>query len=216
MVAEARLKSKNLYKVELYLLKIMPMVIALAYLVNTVSSYFGVDIPILASIAGMSLIPLIFMYISSYVFKFCEYHRMFLHYIAVNDIINIYDWYIGISVTNRELFVLHMSITGISLFIILYLYVKSHKKLTNIDAGNSNITEGEAIEIVDNLRRFTDKEKRLSKYAACKYLNVSRATFDNYVRSGKLPRGEHEAGFKELSWNKKTLDEFIRRSKHEK
>lgn len=40
MVAEARLKSKNLYKVELYLLKIMPMVIALAYLVNTVSSYF--------------------------------------------------------------------------------------------------------------------------------------------------------------------------------
>ena len=65
MVAEARLKSKNLYKVELYLLKIMPMVIALAYLVNTVSSYFGVDIPILASIAGMSLIPLIFMYISS-------------------------------------------------------------------------------------------------------------------------------------------------------
>lgn len=96
------------------------MVIALAYLVNTVSSYFGVDIPILASIARMSLIPLIFMYISSYVFKFCEYHRMFLHYIAVNDIINIYDWYIGISVTNRELFVLHMSITGISLFIILY------------------------------------------------------------------------------------------------
>lgn len=52
------------------------MVIALAYLVNTVSSYFGVDIPILASIAGMSLIPLIFMYISSYVFKFCEYHIM--------------------------------------------------------------------------------------------------------------------------------------------
>lgn len=49
MAAEARLKSKNLYKVELYLLKIMPMVIALAYLVNTVSSYFGVDIPILAS-----------------------------------------------------------------------------------------------------------------------------------------------------------------------
>lgn len=90
------------------------------------------------------------------------------------------------------------------------------KIVDDIDAGNSNITEGEAIEIVDNLRRFTDKEKRLSKYAACKYLNVSGATFDNYVRSGKLPRGEHEAGFKELSWNKKTLDEFIRRSKHEK
>lgn len=83
----------------------------------------------------------------------------------------------------------------------------------DIDAGNSNITEGEAMEIVDSLKRFTDKEKRLSKYAACEYLNVSRATFDNYVREGYLPRGKHEAGFKELSWDRKTLDEFIRRNK---
>lgn len=56
------------------------MIIALAYLVNTVSSYLDIDLPILASIAGMSLIPLVFMYISSYVFRFCEYHRIFLHY----------------------------------------------------------------------------------------------------------------------------------------
>lgn len=66
------------------------------------------------------------------------------------------------------------------------------KIVDDIDAGNSNITEEEAIEIVDSLKRFTDKEKRLSKYAACEYLNVSRATFDNYVREGKLPRGKHE------------------------
>lgn len=104
------------------------MVIALAYLVNTVSSYFGIDIPILSNIAGMSLIPLIFMYVSSYVFRFCEYHRMFLHYIVINDTINIYDWYIGINITDRELFIIHMSITGILLFIILYLYVKSNKE----------------------------------------------------------------------------------------
>lgn len=87
------------------------------------------------------------------------------------------------------------------------------KIVDDIDAGNSNITEGEAMEIVDSLKRFTDKEKRLSKYAACEYLNVSRATFDNYVREGYLPRGKHEAGLKELSWDKKTLDEFIKRNK---
>jgi hypothetical protein len=131
---EAALKGKSLYKVELYLLKIMPMIIALAYLVNTVSSYLGIDLPILASIAGMSLIPLVFMYISSYVFRFCEYHRIFLHYIAINDIINIYDWYIGIDISDRDLFVLIMSIAGISLFLILYLYVRSHKKLVTEDS----------------------------------------------------------------------------------
>ena len=77
------------------------------------------------------------------------------------------------------------------------------KIVDNIDAGNSNITEEEAVKIVDSLKRFTDKEKRLSKYAACEHLNISRATFDNYVREGKLPRGKHEIGFKELSWSEK-------------
>ena len=67
------------------------------------------------------------------------------------------------------------------------------------------------MEIVDSLKRFTDKEKRLNKYAACEYLNVSRATFDNYVMEGKLPRGKHEVDFKELSWDKKTLDECIKK-----
>ena len=58
---------------------------------------------------------------------------------------------------------------------------------------------------------MTDREKRLSKYEACRYLNVSRATFDNYVRECKLPRGKHEAGFKELSWSRKDLDSFVQK-----
>lgn len=37
--------------------------------------------------------------------------------------------------------------------------------------------------------------------------------FDNYVREGKLPKGKHEIGFKELSWSKKDLDEFVRKSR---
>ena len=84
------------------------------------------------------------------------------------------------------------------------------KIIENIDAGNSNINEDEAIQIIDNLRRMTDKTVRLSKYQACQYLNVSRATFDNYVREGLIPKGKHQAGFKELSWSQKDLDEFIK------
>ena len=61
------------------------------------------------------------------------------------------------------------------------------------------------------MERLTDKEKRLSKYEAYRHLRISRATFDNYVREGKLPRGKKEAGFKELSWNRKDLDKFIQK-----
>ena len=87
------------------------------------------------------------------------------------------------------------------------------KLVDNIDAGNSNLTEDETIKLISVLKELTDRERRLSKYESCRYLNVSRATFDNYVRAGKLPRGEHIAGFKELSWSRKDLDEFIQKSK---
>ena len=88
------------------------------------------------------------------------------------------------------------------------------KIVDDIDAGNSNISEGEAIEIVDSLKRFTDKEKRLSKYAACEYLNVSRATFDNYVREGKLPRGKHENGASLVAINSKRGSSIIHEAEH--
>lgn len=88
------------------------------------------------------------------------------------------------------------------------------KIVDDIDAGNPNITEEEAVKLIGTLKELSDKERRLSKYAACEYLNVSRATFDNYVREGKLPKGKHEVGFKELSWSKKDLDEFVRKSRN--
>lgn len=85
------------------------------------------------------------------------------------------------------------------------------KIIENIDAGNSNISEEDAINTLKYIRELTDQDKRLSKYQACQYLNVSRATFDNYVREGKLPRGKKDAGFKELSWSKKELKNYIKR-----
>lgn len=90
------------------------------------------------------------------------------------------------------------------------------KIVDNIDSGNSNVDESEALQIVNVLQTFTDKTIKLSKYQACQYLNMSRATFDNYIREGKLPKGKKEAGFKELFWIKKELDEYINKSNYGK
>lgn len=87
------------------------------------------------------------------------------------------------------------------------------KIIQDIDAGNSNITEEEAIKFIPILQDLTNRDKRLSKYEACRYLNVSKSTFDNYVRASKLPRGKHQMGFKELSWSQKDLDKFIQEAK---
>ena len=82
--------------------------------------------------------------------------------------------------------------------------------INDIDCGISNITEDEAMDIIKIIKSYTDKTQRLSKYQACQKLNVSRATFDNLVREGVIPRGEKVIGFKELFWNEKTLDEVIK------
>lgn len=80
----------------------------------------------------------------------------------------------------------------------------------DIDAGNSNLTEEEALEVVEILKKYTRKDSPMSKYQAYMYLNISRATFDNLVREGKLPAGHKVAGFKELFWYKKDFDEYIK------
>lgn len=127
MAAEESLRSKHLYKMWLYLLKVIPMVMAFCYLLNSVLSYFDIDLVVLSYLSSCSILMVFYLYIASYLFRFCEYHRMFLHYIVVNTAINIYDVYIGIPLSDSEMLTLYMSITGVSLFIILYLYVKSHK-----------------------------------------------------------------------------------------
>lgn len=87
------------------------------------------------------------------------------------------------------------------------------KIVDDIDAGNSNITSEEAIELANTISVLANKDRRMSKYAACQYLNVSRATFDNYVKEGKLPKGKHDIGFKELSWSRRDLDNLINSTK---
>lgn len=87
--------------------------------------------------------------------------------------------------------------------------------VNDIDVGNTNINEEEMLEVLEVLNKITYKDSRLSKYQACQYLNISRATFDNYIREGKLPKGRKEAGFKELSWTKKDLDNFKKKSRND-
>ena len=116
--------NRLLYKVTVIVLKILLMLLAFITLLNSILSYFNIDLIILSYIGGVSLITILFIYVASYTFKFCEYHRIFLHYILVTWIINIIDLYIGIPINDLEYLCLQMIVAGISLFIILYFYLK--------------------------------------------------------------------------------------------
>ena len=128
MAVEESLRSKALYKIQLYMLKVIPMVMAFICLLNTTLSYFDIDVPVLSYIASNSILTIIFLYLSSYVFRFCAYHRMFMHYTTVTWVLNIVDTYIGIPIGDLPYLLIQLIIAGVSLFVILYLYVKHHKQ----------------------------------------------------------------------------------------
>jgi hypothetical protein len=124
--------SRVLYKAVIVAIKVIPILIATLFLIRSILSCIDVDVTWLSYLCGMSLIPLLFMYLVSYAFKFCTYHRMFLHYIVVNDTINYIDYYIGIPLQYHELLRLHIIIAGIFLLLIIYYHQKLKKEQRNI------------------------------------------------------------------------------------
>lgn len=125
MAVEGNL-SKVYYKIELFLLKIIPFILATVCFINTTLSYFNIDITFLSYLGGVSILPLIFLYLSSYVFKFCFYHRLPLYYITINLILNLIDEYIGIPLNNRQLYSIYVIITFIFITFLIYEHCKKN------------------------------------------------------------------------------------------
>lgn len=97
---------------------------ALFDIVHTSCSYFNIDAFIFTIFSGMSISTLILAYLLSYTFGYCRYHRIPLHYIVISNIVAIYDYYIGIPISDKALYCSYLVIFG--LFFIWY--VADYKK----------------------------------------------------------------------------------------
>lgn len=113
--------NKNLYKTTLYFLKIIPMLIALCDVLNMGLSFVGIECPVLSYIGGVSFITLMFLFLISYVFKFCVWHRMFLYYAVIINLLSTIDLYMEIPMSDKYLMMLHTTLFGIFLFCTLHL-----------------------------------------------------------------------------------------------
>lgn len=112
---------------------------------------------------------------------------MVLNYIVANKLIFMLDYLFVIPLSATGFIATTITLAGIFLALTIYNYLKY---------GDRNNTE-----------------EYISKYEACRYLNISRSTFDAYVKDGKLPKGKKRIGFKELAWTKKELDKYVHKLK---
>lgn len=78
----------------------------------------------------------------------------------------------------------------------------------DLEDGKYVCSDEQLTQAIDQLASF-NSERHLSKQEACQYLNISRSSFDTYVRNGIIPKGEKRMGFKELSWVQADLDKVI-------
>lgn len=217
------------HKVFLLLAKWIPVVTAIGILINATLVYFNypdavndlMSFTIGVSIAGIAL-----MYSCSYAFNFYTWHRVVISYNASVILLTFFIRYTSIECGYSLLLLLYYILAGVFTLIGLYLHNKKNTNTTtkdervtqsiekklqhsieNIDAGNSEITEEELVELVKLLATINKGGERISKTIACeKILHCSPSTFDNYVREGIIPPGRKVAGFKELSW---TESDFI-------
>lgn len=116
--------NKRMYKLELLCVKYVPIIIAAIVLLNAILARFDVYVDEFNYIAGTSFLTPIPMYISSIVYKFRKYHRMFIHYIPTHKIVATIDMYIGIPLEDGMLLLLYLIIAGIFAFLALYLHQK--------------------------------------------------------------------------------------------
>lgn len=177
---------------------------------------------ILDFIIGNSITTTFLLYVCSYVFGFCKWHRFIITANIINLLIANLDAYYRIPISDIQLLIVYHFIAAIFICISIYIFILKiiamnvklkilrkvlEEAINNIDAGNSNHSDDELDDIISSLTKLNRGIKRISKREACeRILHCSPSTFDNYIKLGLIPRGHKEYGFKELNWSEKDFD----------
>ena len=77
----------------------------------------------------------------------------------------------------------------------------------DLDAGTTNLDEKGCHKVLNTINLMEHGDEEMSKSEAAEYIGVCRATFDNYVSNGLIPRGVNKhRDTKTLFWWKSDLD----------
>ena len=99
-------------------IKYLPIIAALACAGNSLTAYFGYNMEALGYL--VTVLIYIGVFLLSYVLRFCFWHRCLIAYIMACEAINTFDYYVGIPISNKGMFVLHVALVG---FVIILLVI---------------------------------------------------------------------------------------------
>ena len=122
---EEKLQKENLnHKSWLLLLKYIPHLLGALFFIYNITYFLNIDLVVIGYIVMFLL--LIFVYITSKIFKFCYVHRLPLYYLALGDLTSIVDYYFPIPISDITLLIIHLSLIGLLIFGYTQYYLKRY------------------------------------------------------------------------------------------
>ena len=120
--------NKKLYKILLSLVKYIPIILSIIFIVYNTLASAGIIAPILLYLGGSSFIFIILLYLLSFVFQFCYLYRIPLHYVVGSNIIGIIDRVFKIPISNIGMLRIYFVLFGIMLIVYVWLMYKNRNK----------------------------------------------------------------------------------------
>ena len=117
--------KQKLYKINILILKTLPLILALFYFLWNILSALGVSIKIFSYLGSLSILPAIFILISSKTFEFCITHRIPIYFILTVNLINYVLSLVMVSISVKWYLTI---LSSVLLLFILLIIVFKHKE----------------------------------------------------------------------------------------
>lgn len=117
--------NKSLHKLIILCIKYFPIILSTISIIFNTLWLLKIKLWILGYFGYTSILVIFFLYLVSYAFKFCKWHRMPIHYLLISNIINIIDNIFPTLLLNQELLIILIML--FVMFICLTLYFKLHE-----------------------------------------------------------------------------------------
>lgn len=103
--------------------QILPFVLSSIVIIHSILFFlFDLDLRMFSLIGGSSLLTIIYLWINSWVFRFCFYQKIFLYYLTFVQCITMIDEYYEIPITTENYYMVMYIAFGCT--IILYAILK--------------------------------------------------------------------------------------------
>lgn len=120
--------NKNLYKIFLSIVKYIPIVLAILFIVHNILVYNTIITPVILYIGGTSVITITLLYLLSWIFKFCYLYRIPLHYVTCANLLGIIDKCLKLPFSNIGMYRIHFILFGIMLVVYIWYVYKNRNK----------------------------------------------------------------------------------------